>query len=35
MRNMGMNAAIERFTAVINPPQAGILAIGTTKKVAM
>jgi pyruvate dehydrogenase E2 component (dihydrolipoamide acetyltransferase) len=33
--NMGMNAAIERFTAVINPPQAGILAIGTTKKVAI
>lgn len=33
--NMGMNAAIERFTAVINPPQAGILAVGTTKKVAI
>ncbi|KAI9779208.1 MAG: pyruvate dehydrogenase complex dihydrolipoamide acetyltransferase component (E2) [Candelina submexicana] len=33
--NMGMNAAVERFTAVINPPQAGILAVGTTKKVAM
>jgi len=33
--NMGMNAAIDRFTAVINPPQAGILAIGTTKKVAI
>lgn len=33
--NMGMNAAIERFTAVINPPQAGILAVGTTKKVAV
>ena len=31
--NMGMNAAIERFTAVINPPQAAILAVGTTKKV--
>ena len=33
--NMGMNAAIDRFTAVINPPQAGILAVGTTKKVAI
>lgn len=33
--NMGMNAAIERFTAVINPPQAGILAVGTTRKVAV
>ena len=33
--NMGQNDAIERFTAVINPPQAGILAIGTTKKVAI
>ena len=33
--NMGMNPAIERFTAVINPPQAGILAVGTTKKVAV
>ncbi|MCJ1360968.1 pyruvate dehydrogenase complex dihydrolipoamide acetyltransferase component (E2) [Acarospora aff. strigata] len=32
--NMGMNSAVERFTAVINPPQAGILAVGTTKKVA-
>lgn len=32
--NMGMNAAVERFTAVINPPQAGILAVGTTRKVA-
>lgn len=31
--NMGMNAAIERFTAVINPPQAAILAVGTTRKV--
>ena len=31
--NMGMNAAVERFTAVINPPQAAILAVGTTKKV--
>lgn len=29
-----MNHAVDRFTAVINPPQAAILAIGTTKKVA-
>ena len=33
--NMGMNHAVERFTAVINPPQAAILAVGTTKKVAI
>lgn len=33
--NMGMNPAIDRFTAVINPPQAGILAVGTTQKVAV
>jgi pyruvate dehydrogenase E2 component (dihydrolipoamide acetyltransferase) len=33
--NMGMNSAVERFTAVINPPQACIVAIGTTKKVAI
>jgi pyruvate dehydrogenase E2 component (dihydrolipoamide acetyltransferase) len=33
--NMGMNPAVERFTAVINPPQAAILAVGTTKKVAV
>ncbi|KAF2122272.1 dihydrolipoamide acetyltransferase component of pyruvate dehydrogenase [Lophiotrema nucula] len=33
--NMGMNAAVERFTAVINPPQATIVAVGTTKKVAV
>lgn len=33
--NMGMNPAVERFTAVINPPQAAILAIGSTKKVAI
>lgn len=33
--NMGMNAAVERFTAVINPPQAGILAVGSTRKVAV
>jgi pyruvate dehydrogenase E2 component (dihydrolipoamide acetyltransferase) len=31
--NMGMNPAIERFTAVINPPQATIVAIGATQKV--
>lgn len=31
--NMGMNSAVERFTAVINPPQATIVAVGTTKKV--
>jgi pyruvate dehydrogenase E2 component (dihydrolipoamide acetyltransferase) len=33
--NLGMNAAVERFTAVINPPQAAILAVGTTRKVAV
>ncbi|KAK2002097.1 pyruvate dehydrogenase complex dihydrolipoamide acetyltransferase [Colletotrichum falcatum] len=33
--NMGMNAAVDSFTAVINPPQSTILAIGTTKKVAV
>lgn len=33
--NMGMNSAIDRFTAIINPPQACILAVGTTKKVAI
>ena len=33
--NMGMNNAVERFTAVINPPQAAILAVGTTRKVAI
>ncbi|KAL4940134.1 hypothetical protein BDV06DRAFT_197335 [Aspergillus oleicola] len=33
--NMGMNPAVERFTAIINPPQAGILAVGTTRKVAV
>lgn len=33
--NMGMNPAVERFTAVINPPQAMILAVGTVKKVAV
>ncbi|KAJ5263896.1 Dihydrolipoyllysine-residue acetyltransferase component of pyruvate dehydrogenase complex [Penicillium angulare] len=33
--NMGMNAAVERFTAIINPPQACILAVGTIRKVAV
>ncbi|EEH42393.2 pyruvate dehydrogenase complex dihydrolipoamide acetyltransferase [Paracoccidioides brasiliensis Pb18] len=33
--NMGMNHAVERFTAVINPPQSAILAVGTTRKVAI
>jgi len=33
--NMGMNPAVERFTAVINPPQAAILAVGSTKKAAV
>ncbi|KAL9074137.1 MAG: hypothetical protein Q9157_004506 [Trypethelium eluteriae] len=33
--NMGMNPAVERFTAVINPPQATILAVGAMKKVAV
>lgn len=33
--NMGMNNAVERFTAVINPPQSAILAVGTTRKVAV
>jgi pyruvate dehydrogenase E2 component (dihydrolipoamide acetyltransferase) len=33
--NMGMNDAIDRFTAVINPPQATIVAIGAVKKVAV
>ena len=33
--NLGMNPAVERFTAIVNPPQATILAIGTTKKVAV
>ncbi|KAA8894983.1 2-oxoacid dehydrogenase acyltransferase [Sphaerosporella brunnea] len=30
---MGMNPAIERFASIINPPQAGILAVGAVKKV--
>lgn len=33
--NMGMNPAVERFTAVINPPQAVIIAVGSTQKVAV
>lgn len=33
--NMGMNEAVDNFTAVINPPQAAILAVGTTRKVAI
>ncbi|KAI9163787.1 2-oxoacid dehydrogenases acyltransferase [Paramyrothecium foliicola] len=33
--NMGMNAAVDQFSAIINPPQAAILAVGTTKKVAV
>lgn len=33
--NMGMNKAVDHFTAVINPPQAAILAVGTTQKVAV
>jgi pyruvate dehydrogenase E2 component (dihydrolipoamide acetyltransferase) len=33
--NMGMNTAVDQFTAIINPPQAAILAVGTTKKVAV
>ena len=33
--NMGMNPAVDHFTAVINPPQAAIVAIGTTKTVAI
>jgi pyruvate dehydrogenase E2 component (dihydrolipoamide acetyltransferase) len=31
--NMGMNSAVDHFTAILNPPQAAILAVGTTKKV--
>ena len=33
--NMGMNDAVDHFSAVINPPQAAIIAIGTTKKAAV
>ncbi|KAF8430023.1 dihydrolipoyllysine-residue acetyltransferase component of pyruvate dehydrogenase complex [Tirmania nivea] len=31
--NMGMNPAVDRFTAIINPPQAAILAVGTATNV--
>lgn len=31
--NMGMNPAVDRFTAIINPPQAAILAVGTVTKI--
>ncbi|ODQ67112.1 dihydrolipoamide acetyltransferase component of pyruvate dehydrogenase complex [Nadsonia fulvescens var. elongata DSM 6958] len=30
--NLGMNSAVNSFTAIINPPQAAILAIGTLQK---
>lgn len=33
--NMGMNPAVDNFTAIINPPQSTILAIGSPKKVAI
>lgn len=33
--NMGMNPAVDSFTAIINPPQSTILAIGAPKKVAV
>ena len=33
--NMGMNPAVDRFTAVINPPQATIIAVGAPQKVAV
>ncbi|KAJ0118598.1 dihydrolipoyllysine-residue acetyltransferase component-pyruvate dehydrogenase complex [Diaporthe amygdali] len=33
--NMGMNPAVDSFTAIINPPQSTILAIGSPKKVAI
>lgn len=33
--NMGMNPAVDNFTAIINPPQSTILAIGAPKKVAI
>lgn len=33
--NMGMNPAVDQFTAIINPPQSTILAIGSTQKVAV
>lgn len=33
--NLGMNNAVSFFTAIINPPQSTILAIGTLKRVAI
>lgn len=30
--NMGMNPAVSHFTAIINPPQSAILAVGTTER---
>jgi len=33
--NMGMNDAVSEFTAIINPPQSGILAVGSVKRVAV
>ncbi|KAK7735519.1 pyruvate dehydrogenase complex dihydrolipoamide acetyltransferase component (E2) [Cytospora paraplurivora] len=33
--NLGMNDAVDSFTAIINPPQSTILAIGSPKKVAI
>lgn len=33
--NMGMNPAVDNFTAIVNPPQSTILAIGAPKKVAV
>lgn len=30
--NMGMNPAVSMFTAIINPPQSAILAVGTVEK---
>ncbi|KAF3937292.1 hypothetical protein ABW19_dt0201486 [Dactylella cylindrospora] len=33
--NMGMNDAVSRFTAIINPPQSGILAVAAVRKVAV
>ncbi|KAG5359301.1 Dihydrolipoyllysine-residue acetyltransferase component of pyruvate dehydrogenase complex [Yarrowia sp. C11] len=33
--NLGMNHAVSFFTAIINPPQAAILAVGTTERKAI
>lgn len=30
--NLGMNSAVSSFTAIINPPQSAILAVGTTER---